>query len=86
MIPAHPHGRGEHEINRAHGTAYLKGAEAHPDCVGTRFLLSPSHPEHDECDLHASANLYGLGPGVYPPGKTPWPAHPNTLSYVVAVF
>ncbi|MBU1692283.1 MAG: hypothetical protein KJ958_05450 [Gammaproteobacteria bacterium] len=74
------------EINRAHGTAYLKGAEAHPDCVGTRFLISPSHPQHDICDLHASANLHGLGPGVYPPGKTPWPAHPNTLSYVVAVF
>lgn len=74
------------EINRAHGTAYLKGAEAHPDCVGTRFLLSPRHPQHDICDLHASANLHGLGPGVYPPGKTPWPAHPNTLSYVAAVF
>lgn len=74
------------EINRAHGTAYQKGAEAHPDCVGTRFLLSPNHPKADICNLHASANLHGLGPGVYPPGRNPWPAHPNTLSYVEAVF
>lgn len=74
------------EINRAHGQAYQDAAEAHPDSVGTRFLLSPLHPEPDICDLHASANLYGLGPGVYPPGRNPWPAHPNTLSYTEVVF
>lgn len=38
------------------------------------------------CDLHAKANLHGLGPGVYPVGATPWPAHPNTMSYLTAVF
>lgn len=38
------------------------------------------------CDMHAHANLYGLGPGIYPFGKSPWPAHPNTLSYTVIVF
>lgn len=74
------------ELNRAHGTAYIKSVEAHPDTIGTQFLLSPGHPRHDICDMHAAANLYGLGKGVYPPGKNPWPAHPNTLSYVVAVF
>jgi len=52
-----------------------------------RFLLSPAHPEPDICDLHAAANLHGLGPGVYPNReKCPWPAHPNTLSYVEVVF
>lgn len=74
------------ELNRAHGTAYMAGAESTPGCVGTRFLLSPRHPEPDICDMHATANLFGLGKGVYPPGQNPWPAHPNTLSYVVAVF
>ena len=74
------------ELNRAHGTAYMAGAESTPGCVGTRFLLSPRHPEPDICDVHATANLFGLGKGVYPPGQNPWPAHPNTLSYVVAVF
>lgn len=75
------------EINRAHGEAYMAGAEAAPGVVGFRFLLSPRHPRHDICDLLASQNLHGLGPGVYPTRKaTPWPAHPNTLSFVVAVF
>lgn len=74
------------EINRAHGTAYQMSAENHPDAVGTRFMLSPRHPRVDICDMHARANLYGLGPGVYPHGKNPWPAHPNTLSFVMVVF
>lgn len=75
------------EINRAHGEAYMLGAEDHPDFAGFRFLLSPNHPKHDICDLLASQNLYGLGPGVYPNrAKCPWPAHPNTLSFVETVY
>ncbi|CAM8626616.1 hypothetical protein MCEMSHM24_02685 [Comamonadaceae bacterium] len=75
------------EINRAHGTAYMAGAEKTPGFGGFRFLLSPMHPKPDICDLLASQNLYGLGEGVYPDAKTcPWPAHPNTLSFVELVF
>ncbi len=74
------------EINRAHGEAYQAAAFAHPDTAGTRFLLSPSHPRRDICDMHARVNRYGLGPGVYPQGRNPWPAHPNTLSFVEVVF
>lgn len=74
------------ELNRAHGEAYQSGAGTHPDVVGMRFNLSPTHPRVDICDYYASANLYGLGPGVYPIGEAPWPAHPNTMSYLTAVF
>lgn len=75
------------EINRAHGEAFMAGADQHPDFAGFRFLLSPAHPKHDICDLLAVQNLYGLGPGVYPSReKLPWPAHPNTLSYVEVVY
>ncbi len=75
------------ELNRAHGTAYMAGAEKTPGFVGFRFLLSPLHPKPDICDLLASQNLYGLGAGVYPTAKDcPWPAHPNTLSFVEMVF
>lgn len=75
------------EINRVHGEAYMAGAERAPGFVGFRFLLSPRHPQRDICDLLAAQNLHGLGPGVYPTrAATPWPAHPNTLSFVVAVF
>lgn len=75
------------EINRAHGEAFMAGADLHPDFAGFRFLLSPNHPKHDICDLLATQNVYGLGPGVYPSReKLPWPAHPNTLSYVEVVY
>ena len=74
------------ELNRAHGEAYRQGAGAHPDVIGERFMLSPNHPKPDICDTWASADLYGMGPGIYPVGKSPWPAHPNTMSYVEAVF
>jgi len=75
------------EINRAHGEAYMAGAESHPDVAGFRYLLSPNHPRPDICDMHSSVNLYGLGAGVYPTREQcPWPAHPNILSYVVVVF
>lgn len=74
------------ELNRAHGEAYLAAAFESPDVIGTKFMLSPGHPEPDICDMHAKVNRWGLGPGVYPKGKNPWPAHPNTISFVVVVF
>jgi len=75
------------EINRAHGEAYMMGGEDHPDFGGWRFLLSPQHPKHDICDLLSTQNLHGLGAGVYPSReRLPWPAHPNTLSFVEIVF
>lgn len=75
------------EINRAHGEAYMAGGEGTPGFAGWRYLLSPHHPGPDICDLLSSQNLHGLGPGVYPNrAKLPWPAHPNTLSYVEMVF
>ncbi|MFM2590061.1 hypothetical protein [Vibrio sp. TBV020] len=74
------------EINRAHGVAFQNSAFEDEFVVGTKFKLSPNHPKRDICDMHAKANLYGLGEGVYPQGKSPWPAHPNTLSYEQVVF
>lgn len=75
------------EINRAHGTAYAKGFLEHPDAAGLRFTLSPGHPKPDICDLLSTQNLYGLGAGVYPSVEASgWPAHPNTLSFLIGVF
>lgn len=75
------------EINRAHGEAFMAGAIETPGFAGFRFLLSPAHPEPDICDLLAAQNIHGLGPGVYPTRElTPWPAHPNTLSFLEIVF
>lgn len=75
------------EINRAHGEAFMAGAIKTPGFAGFRFLLSPAHPQPDICDLLAAQNIHGLGPGVYPTRElTPWPAHPNTLSFLEIVF
>lgn len=75
------------EINRAHGEAFMAAGEGTPGFAGWRYLLSPRHPAPDICDLLSSQNLHGLGQGVYPSREaTPWPAHPNTLSFVEMVF
>jgi hypothetical protein len=74
------------EINRAHTEAFVASAFEHPDVAAVKFNLSPLHPRPDVCDLHAAANLHGLGPGVYPQGQHPYPAHPETLSYLTVVF
>ena len=75
------------EINRAHGEAFMAAGEKTRGFVGWRYLLSPAHPKPDICDLLATQNLHGLGEGVYPSReRTPWPAHPNTLSFLEIVF
>ena len=75
------------EINRAHGEAYMAAGEKTPGFAGWKYLLSPEHPAPDICDLLSAQNLHGLGAGVYPDReRCPWPAHPNTLSFVVIVF
>ncbi|MDD2664365.1 MAG: hypothetical protein PHD19_11495 [Dechloromonas sp.] len=77
------------EINRAHGVAYMKQAEAVPGFVGIRFTLSPQHPKPDICDELAKEDRFGLGEGVFPSVDEflkVWPAHPNTFSFPVAVF
>jgi hypothetical protein len=74
------------EINRAHTKAYQQSAAADEDSIGTKFMLSPRHPKVDICDMHARANLFGLGAGVYPHGRSPLPAHVGTLSFEVIVY
>lgn len=74
------------EINRAHGMRYIQMVREDPEAKGLRFRLSPRHPRKDICDTHAAADLYDMGPGVYPIDACPWPAHPNTFSYVEAVY
>jgi len=75
------------ELNRAHGEAYMLSGDDHPDFGAWQYLLSPAHPKPDICDLLSTQNLYGLGAGCYPDRETlPWPAHPNTLSFVVIKF
>ena len=75
------------ELMRVHGESYMSAGFATDGVVGVRFNLSPNHKKVDVCDRHASADLHNLGAGVYPSREAcPWPAHPNTWSYVTVVF
>lgn len=74
------------EMNRAFTEAFVGAGALDDDVVGVRFELSPLHPRVDVCDMHAKANLHGLGAGVYPLNAHPYPAHPQTLSVLTYVF
>lgn len=74
------------EMNRAFTESFVESAFQHPDVAAVKFNLSPAHPRVDVCDGYAHANLHGLGAGVYPKGNHPYPAHPQTLSYLTVVF
>lgn len=73
------------ETTAALGQGTITSARASPSCTGIKFCLSAAHRVRDICDELAAHDV-GLGLGVYalddPP---PYPAHPNTLSYLVEV-
>lgn len=74
------------EMNRAYTEAFVAAAAGDDDVAGVKFNLSPLHPRVDICDAHAHANLHGMGAGVYPVNGHPYPAHPQTLSFLTYVF
>jgi len=74
------------EMTAAFGEGTIAGGRVSPSYKGIKWVLSKSHPIEDICDTLASADNYGLGPGVYPPGEEPpYPAHPNELCHLVPI-
>lgn len=66
------------ELHRAHqdeaAAALMKDAET----TVVQVMINPMHPKTDICDLHARADLWGLGPGLYPKDEAPVPPyHPH---------
>jgi hypothetical protein len=74
------------EINRAHVAAYRAAMTNYQGVVGERLIVSPHDSRKRLDDIHSQVNLYGLGAGVYPIGKAPWPEHPDALNFIEAVF
>lgn len=74
------------ETNNAYRKAQQLSAEKSDIVKGIKWNLSRSHTgEHDcECEKFATQD-YGLGPGVYPPGKIPI-SHPNCMCYLTDVL
>lgn len=71
------------EIARAHQAQVGREIMADDGIEVVQWLLNPAHPVADICDLHAKADLYGLGKGCYPKGFAPVPpAHPHCFCRV----
>ncbi|OGM08352.1 MAG: hypothetical protein A2008_12375 [Candidatus Wallbacteria bacterium GWC2_49_35] len=75
------------EIAKAWADGFLADKLADEDVIGFKWRLSTAHKFYDICDFHATANLYGLGSGVYPRDKMPpQPAHPHCTCHLSEVY
>lgn len=63
---------GEHET-------HVQGAAESPVVRAIRWRLSSRHPHRDVCDILATVDLYGLGPGLYDKRRVPPRPHPRDL-------
>lgn len=58
-----------------------------PDCVAYKSELSPRHNVDDICDFYANADIYGMGPGVFPKDHGPAiPYHANCLCSAMLIY
>jgi len=75
------------EAARAWADGFLTKYQLDDTVVAYKWKLSSRHPEYDICNLYAEANLWGLGPGVFPKDKTPnLPVHPHCLCHLAPVY
>lgn len=75
------------EMARAYADGQMLRYKNDDDVVALKWVLSSRHPRYDICDFYASADLYGLGKGVYPKDKFPTlPAHPHCMCRISPVF
>ncbi|WP_096201903.1 hypothetical protein [Bacillus sp. FJAT-45350] len=73
------------ETTAAFGEGVLGAARTSPSARGIQWMLSPSHPVYDICDVHANKDS-GLGRGIYRVDEVPlYPPHPNCLCTLIPV-
>ena len=73
------------EANNAFRAGHVEQAKASPWVRGIKWNLSASHRIECECEVLAEQDLYGLGPGVYPPDRLPERPHPNCFCFFTDV-
>jgi hypothetical protein len=73
------------EINNSYREALILANQANPIVLGVKWNVSASHTDYDICDVWATIDQYGMGPGVYPAGMTPID-HPNGKCYLTEVL
>lgn len=75
------------ESARAWADGFHARYDTDDDVAAYKWTLSSRHPHYDICDMYAQANLWGLGPGVFPKDKTPvLPVHPHCLCHLSLVY
>ena len=75
------------EMSRAYSDGVFSKTFGDSEVIGYRWRLSSNHPRFDICDLHANADFYGMGAGVYPKDAYPlYPAHPHCRCSPVPVY
>lgn len=66
------------ELARAHQAQVAADLMTDDTIDVVQVRINPAHPKADICDLHARADLWGLGPGNYPKARAPRPPfHPH---------
>lgn len=75
------------EIARAYNDGFMAKWANDEDCVAFKWKMSTAHPFCDICDMYAEADLYGMGPGIFPKDKVPTlPVHPNCMCHLRPVM
>lgn len=75
------------EMARAYNDGFVAKWANDEDCVAFKWKMSTAHPFCDICDMYAEADLYGMGPGIFPKDKVPMlPVHPNCMCHLVPVI
>ncbi len=75
------------EAARAWADGFHARYDTDDDVAAYKWTLSSRHPHYDICDMYAQADLWGLGPGVFPKDKTPiLPVHPHCLCHLSLVY
>lgn len=75
------------ESARAYFEGFIAANQDNDMVVAYQWELGSSHPDVDICDMYAEADMYNLGPGVYPKNAVPaLPVHPNCLCMLSPVF
>ncbi|WP_278968185.1 hypothetical protein [Megasphaera elsdenii] len=75
------------EAARAWADGFHARYDTDEDVAAYKWTLSSRHPHYDICDMYAQANLWGLGPGIFPKDKTPiLPVHPHCLCHLSLVY
>lgn len=74
----------QHEMTKAGGATAAATSVINPFVRGAQWLLDPSHPKPDRCDLRARGGANG--DGIYPLSELPaFPDHINCMCHLRAV-